>query len=71
MKIVSIATDRAVISLSAKDIELVIACMRETIECVDDFEFQTRVGFSKEYCKLMIKEYSCIYKQTTDSNAEY
>lgn len=55
MKNVEITKGSAILKVSQDEISIIINCMNETLEAVEDWEFQTRLGVSPDEVKKMIQ----------------
>jgi len=53
--ITSLSKENYQIELSASELDVLINCLKEAIKRIEDFEFQTRVGVTKEHVKTLLE----------------
>lgn len=56
MKTLEQREDEVVISLSNDDLDLIIAGLRETLQELEDWEFETRTGFQRAEMRQFLDE---------------
>lgn len=64
MKQVERRADRVVISLNEDELDIVVAGLRETLQEVEDWEFETRTGFQREEVRRLLDELLGVARQT-------
>ncbi|WP_437875260.1 hypothetical protein [Sorangium sp. So ce513] len=57
--------DDIVVALSDDDIDLIITSLRETLEALEDWEFETRTGFKRGEIERFLEQVQSLAKHDT------
>ncbi|MEZ6018233.1 MAG: hypothetical protein R3F49_24230 [Planctomycetota bacterium] len=64
MKKIEIRADGVVVSLTPDDLLKIISGLRETLEVLEDWEFQTRTGFEREEIRSFLNDVVALLDQS-------
>jgi hypothetical protein len=65
MKEIERRSDEVVVSLTHDDLDMIIAGLRETLQEVEDWEFDTRTGFQREEIRQFLDEVLTLVSKET------
>lgn len=63
MKEIERRADGIVVAFSDDDLDMIIAGLRETLQELEDWEFQTRTGFQRENMRQFLNEFLTLAKR--------
>jgi hypothetical protein len=65
MKEIERRSDEVVVSLTNDDLDMITAGLRETLQEVEDWEFETRTGFQREEMRRFLDEALTLVRRET------
>jgi hypothetical protein len=67
--LVSSNDGRHLLEFTTGELELLAGCVRETLEAIEEWEFETRVGATREATRTLGRELRRVYRGTDGTSS--